>query len=203
MYWLKSGGILMYPILLMSILGVYVILERFIYFYKNENEKISETKELLEKAIEKKDIKNAVTELTLKKNSTAKVMKEILVYWYKTGTKNVESLEEKAKEVILEQIPKLERNMWLLGVVAHTTPLIGLLGTVTGMIQAFRAVSENGTGDPTVLANGISQALLTTAGGLMVAIPTMIFYNYFNKKIDDKINDMEKSSTEMINYFRD
>ncbi len=92
--------------------------------------------------------------------------------------------------------------MWLLSVVAHTTPLIGLLGTVTGMIKAFQAVSLHGTGDASVLASGISQALLTTAGGLFVAIPSIILYNYFNKKIDDQINDMEKGSAELINYFR-
>lgn len=70
-----------------------------------------------------------------------------------------------------------------LSVVAHTTPLIGLLGTVTGMIKAFQAVSLHGTGDASVLASGISQALLTTAGGLFVAIPSIILYNYFNKKL--------------------
>ena len=86
--------------------------------------------------------------------------------------------------------------------VAHVTPLLGLLGTVTGMIKAFQAVAIHGTGDAAVLAEGISEALFTTAGGLFVAIPAMIIYNYYNKKIDNTINDMEKASTEVINYFR-
>ncbi|WP_297406101.1 MotA/TolQ/ExbB proton channel family protein [uncultured Cetobacterium sp.] len=202
MYWLTNGGILMYFIVLMSILGLYVIIERFVYFKMNENVNMSRIRPILRQAIEKNDIKGAITALGTKQSSTAKVLKEVLIFWYKTRSTNTESLEEKAREVALAQIPKLERNMWLLSVVAHTTPLIGLLGTVTGMIKAFQAVSLHGTGDPAVLASGISQALLTTAGGLFVAIPSIIFYNYFNKKIDNQINDMEKGSAELINYFR-
>ncbi|MGL5356757.1 MAG: MotA/TolQ/ExbB proton channel family protein [Cetobacterium sp.] len=202
MYWLANGGILMYFIVFMSILGVYAIIERAIYFKTNENIDMSRIRPILRNAIEKNDIKGAITALGNQKSSTAKVIKEVLIYWYKTRSTNVETLEEKAREVALSQIPKLEKNMWLLSVVAHTTPLIGLLGTVTGMIKAFQAVSLHGTGDASVLASGISQALLTTAGGLFVAIPSIILYNYFNKKIDDQINDMEKGSAELINYFR-
>ncbi|ERT70027.1 MULTISPECIES: MotA/TolQ/ExbB proton channel family protein [Cetobacterium] len=202
MYWLVNGGILMYFIVFMSILGLYVIIERAIYFRVNENIDMSRIRPILRSAIEKNDIKGAITTLGNQKSSTAKVIKEVLIYWYKTRSTNVETLEEKAREVALAQVPKLERNMWLLSVVAHTTPLIGLLGTVTGMIKAFQAVSLHGTGDASVLASGISQALLTTAGGLFVAIPSIILYNYFNKKIDDQINDMEKGSAELINYFR-
>ena len=72
--------------------------------------------------------------------------------------------------------------MWLLSLAANASPLLGLLGTVTGMITAFNSIALNGTGDAGVLAKGISEALYTTAGGLIVAIPCMIFYNYFNKK---------------------
>ena len=70
------------------------------------------------------------------------------------------------------------------------------------MIKAFQAVALHGTGDPAVLANGISEALFTTAGGLFVAIPALIFYNYFNKKIDRIIGDMEITTTELINHYR-
>lgn len=202
MYWLQNGGILMYFILLMSILGVYVIIERIIYFKTNENVDLAKLRPIIRQGIEKNNMKDAIVTLGNQKSSTAKVLKEVLIFGYKTKTTNVESLEEKAREVALAQIPKLERNMWLLSVVAHTTPLIGLLGTVTGMIQAFQAISKYGTGDPSVLANGISQALFTTAGGLFVAIPAIIFYNYFNKRIDIQINEMEKGSAELINYFR-
>ncbi|MBC2856631.1 MAG: MotA/TolQ/ExbB proton channel family protein [Cetobacterium sp.] len=202
MYWLTNGGFLMYIILLMSIIGLGVVIERALYFNINEKSDMTKLRPILRQAIEKNDIKEAIANLSSNKSSTSKVLKEILGFWYRTKTTNVVALEEKGREAALSQIPQLERNMWILSIVAHTTPLIGLLGTVTGMIQAFQAVSLHGTGDPSVLANGISQALLTTAGGLIVAIPALVFYNYFNKKIDEQINEMEKGSAELINYFR-
>ncbi|MGL6154658.1 MAG: MotA/TolQ/ExbB proton channel family protein [Cetobacterium sp.] len=202
MYWITHGGILMYFILLMSIIGIAVVIERFIYFRTNQQSTMIKLRPLLKEALEKQDIKEAIVSLGNNKSSTAKVLREILAFWYKTKTNNIIALEEKGREAALAQIPQLERNMWILSIVAHTSPLIGLLGTVTGMIQAFQAVSVYGTGDASVLASGISQALFTTAGGLIVAIPALIFYNYFNKKIDEQINEMEKGSTELINYFR-
>lgn len=202
MYWIKNGGFLMYFILLMSIIGTFVIIERFIYFKTKERYSFAEIKIKLRKYIENNDVKGAIGYLGRTNSSVAIVLKEILGYWERTNTKNTETLEEKAREVALTQIPLLEKKMWLLSIVAHATPLIGLLGTVTGMIKAFQSVAIYGTGNPKVLATGISEALFTTAGGLFVAIPALIFYNYFNKRIDAVINDMEKGSTEVINYFR-
>ncbi|MGL5123067.1 MAG: MotA/TolQ/ExbB proton channel family protein [Fusobacteriaceae bacterium] len=202
MYWLKNGGPLMYFIVAMSVIGIAVIIERAIYFRTSESKSFIKIRIMLKQHIEKKEIKEAVILLNSNKSSSSRVIKEILTFWYRTNTTNVVSLEEKAREAGLAQIPSLERNMWLLGLVAHATPLLGLLGTVTGMIEAFQAVSTHGTGDPSVLAKGISEALLTTAGGLIVAIPALICYNYFNKKIDNVINEMEKTSTEIINIFR-
>lgn len=202
MYWIERGGFLMYFILLMSVLGTGVVIERIIYFATKEKNRFADIKPILRKYIEENDIKGAIGYLGNSKSSTGLVIKEILSFWNKTNTTNIVTLEEKGREAALSQIPLLEKNMWLLSIVAHATPLIGLLGTVTGMIKAFQAVSIHGTGDPSVLATGISEALFTTAGGLFVAIPALILYNYLNKKIDNIVNDMEKGSTEVINYFR-
>ena len=101
-----------------------------------------------------------------------------------------------------KELPKLEKNMWLLSMSAQLSPLVGLLGTVTGMIVAFKVISETGTGDPKALANGISQALITTAAGLIVAVPSVFAYNFLNKKIDTVLNSIEKSSVEIINIIR-
>lgn len=202
MYWIKNGGFLMYFILLMSVIGTGVIIERFLYFNSREKNRFADIRPKLRKYIEDDDVKGAIGYLANSKSSTGMVLKEVLSFWNKTNTTNIVTLEEKAREAALSQIPLLEKNMWLLSVVAHSTPLIGLLGTVTGMIKAFQAVAIHGTGDASVLASGISEALFTTAGGLFVAIPALIIYNYFNRKIDEIINDMEKGSTEVINYFR-
>lgn len=198
----ESGGFLMYFIVFFGILGLYAILERFFYFILNERGNFSYMSKELKKMMEQSQIKQLIIYLNKNSSSTSTLLKEILIYGYKENKKTLESLEEKGKEVAILQIKKLERNMWLLNLVANTSPLLGLLGTVTGMIQAFNSISKFGTGDPSILAKGISEALYTTAGGLMVAIPCMIFYNYFNKKIDLIISDMEKTSTELLNYFR-
>ncbi|MBQ3438092.1 MAG: MotA/TolQ/ExbB proton channel family protein [Fusobacterium sp.] len=200
---LKAGGILMYIILFFGVIGVYAILERFFYFNLKERNNFSKLPSEVKLMLNKGEIKESIVFLNSNKSSTSSVLKEILVYGYKENKESLASLEEKGKEKAIEQMKHLERNMWLLSMVAHTSPLLGLLGTVTGMIKAFQSISIHGTGDAGILALGISEALYTTAGGLIVAIPCMILYNYFNKKIDLIISDIEKTSTELLNCFRD
>ncbi|WP_320046773.1 MotA/TolQ/ExbB proton channel family protein [uncultured Ilyobacter sp.] len=202
MEWIQNGGILMYFIVAMSVIGLSVVIEKIIYFASKEKGNFDDIKWNVKEYIEKGDYTGAFALLEKHDCSTYKVLKELLLQCTKNQDCNIVHMEEKAREVGLAQLPRLERGMWLLGIVAHTTPLLGLLGTVTGMIQAFHAIASYGTGDPSVLAEGISKALITTAGGLTVAIPAVIFYNYFNKRIDTVINNMEKSSVEMINFFR-
>lgn len=200
---LRAGGILMYIILFFGIVGLYAVLERFFYFSLKERNNFSKLPSEVKLMLSKGEVKEAIVFLNNNKSSTSNVLKEILVYGYKENKESLSALEEKGKERAIEQIKQLERNMWLISMAAHTSPLLGLLGTVTGMIKAFQSISVHGTGDAGVLALGISEALYTTAGGLIVAIPCMIFYNYFNKKIDIIISDMEKTCTEMLNCFRD
>ncbi len=198
----KSGGPLMYVILLLSILGFAVIVDRFIYFFTRERGNTEDIKFELEKAIKGRNKEEAIELCELYSNSSSKVLKEIITEVNFGEEVKVDILEEKAREVALSMLPKLEKHMWLLGVTANVTPLVGLLGTVSGMIIAFKDIAKVGTGNPEILASGISQALITTAAGLTVAIPAVIFYNYFNKKIDNIINDIEKSSVELINVLR-
>lgn len=197
-----SGGFMMYFILLFAIIGLYAILERFYYFTFKERENFEKLPAELKKYMDNALVKEAIVYLNRNKSSTAIVLKEVLIYGYKEKKETLTPLEEKAKEEAIKQIKNLERNMWILALVANTAPLLGLLGTVTGMIKAFNAIALHGTGDASILAKGISEALYTTASGLIVAIPTMIFYNYFNKKIDLIVNDIEKTSTELLNHFR-
>ncbi|STO31239.1 colicin uptake protein TolQ [Fusobacterium necrogenes] len=202
MYYLTNGGILMYVILVMSIIGLGAVIERFIFFKKTEVEARKSLGKELKKVIESGEVIEVLKKLKVERSAVSRVLFAILVDYYQNPNSTVEKLEEKGKERALLEITQLEKNMWLISLVAHLTPFIGLLGTVTGMIKAFQAVAIYGTGDASVLAKGISEALFTTAGGLFVAIPALIFYNYFNKKIDMIISDIEFSSTELINIFR-
>ena len=198
----KSGGPLMYGILLLSIMGMTVIIERFVYFLKNEKIVKEELKIQIEEAVKLKDKELALNLCDSETSSSLKVLKELIAEHDFDKGVDTAYLEEKARERALVEIPKLENHMWLLGVVAHVTPLVGLLGTVSGMITAFRVISVVGSGKPEMLADGISQALITTAAGLTVAIPALILYNYYNKKIDQIVNEIEKTTVEFINSLR-
>ena len=105
-----------------------------------------------------------------------------------------ESIEETGRHVAHE----LERFLNTLGTIAAVTPLLGLLGTVLGMIKVFTAITSVGVGDPTQLAGGISQALLTTAAGISVAIPSLIFHRYFRGRVNELVVYMEEEAMKMV-----
>lgn len=201
---IKAGGPLMAAIIFLSVAGLSVILERGYYFFKNEKDNGELLINHLEKFIKNNERERAIKACDCFKNTSAKVMKTILIEYNgeKMNCCTYDYLEEKARECALREMPKLEKNMWILALAANVTPLAGLLGTVTGMIGAFTAMSKYGAGDPTVLAFGISQALITTASGLIVAIPALIFYNFYQKKIEKALVDMEKNVVEFINILR-
>lgn len=108
-----------------------------------------------------------------------------------------ECIEEAGRQVVY----KLERYLNTLGTIASVTPLLGLLGTVVGMIQAFSAIVAQGIGDPAVLAEGISVALITTAAGLTVAIPSLIFHRYFERLVDEYIIEMEADALRLVDIL--
>lgn len=108
------------------------------------------------------------------------------------------SIEEVGGHVAHE----LGRYLNALGTIAAVTPLLGLLGTVVGMISVFTNITTVGVGNPAQLAGGISQALITTAGGLMVAIPTLMFHRYFRGKVDGLVVDMEKESLKLVDVLQ-
>ena len=105
-----------------------------------------------------------------------------------------ESIEEEGRQVVLG----LERYLNTLGTIASITPLLGLLGTVIGMIKVFAVITSLGVGDPKVLADGISQALLTTAAGLSVAIPSLMFYRFFRGRVEELLLKMEAQAVYLV-----
>jgi biopolymer transport protein ExbB len=107
------------------------------------------------------------------------------------------SIEEAGRQVVHE----LERFLNTLGTIASITPLLGLLGTVVGMIKVFAAIMIHGVGDPSLLAGGISEALLTTAAGLTVAIPSLIFHRYFERLVDEYVLNMEEEALKLIDVM--
>ncbi|MEJ2080768.1 MAG: MotA/TolQ/ExbB proton channel family protein [Acidobacteriota bacterium] len=98
---------------------------------------------------------------------------------------------------------KLEKGLWILATIANVAPLFGFLGTVTGMIASFEALAEVGLGNPEAVAGGISEALITTATGLMIALPVQAAYNYFSNRVSQFALDMEISSSVLLETFNE
>jgi biopolymer transport protein ExbB len=104
------------------------------------------------------------------------------------------SIEDAGRHVVHD----LERFLLPLGTIAAISPLLGLLGTVTGMIRTFKAITLSGVGNPTAMAGGIAEALITTAAGLMVAIPALVAYRYLRGRVDALVIQMEKESIKLV-----
>ncbi|MGK0296518.1 MAG: biopolymer transport protein ExbB [Gammaproteobacteria bacterium] len=190
---IKAGGILIWPILLCSIISLAIIAERF---WSLQNNKIC-PKNLVAQVWDwnRKGQLDAKRILSLKNSSQlGRILAAGLVNRHHERQIMKESIEEVGRHVVHE----LGKFLTTLGTIASITPLLGLLGTVIGMIKVFTVITTLGLGDPAVLAEGISVALITTAAGLTVAIPSLMFYRYFHGKIDGIVINMEQEALKMI-----
>jgi len=190
---IKSGGLLIIPILFCSVIAMAIIGERFWTLQKNEVVPPEMVKQVWELAQSKK--LDSTTIQQLKESSPLGAILAAGVLNQKLGRDVMkESISEAGRQVAHD----LERFLNTLGTIATITPLLGLLGTVVGMIKVFSAIVIHGVGDPTVLAGGISEALITTAAGLAVAIPCVIFHRYFDGLVDSLVLSMEDESLKLI-----
>ena len=193
-----EGGMMMWLLGALSILGLGTILERTAYFFKNERDLKGDFKDQIITLVREGKEDEAIEFCEKTNNSVSRTVKSILLA-YKYENDMYESKEKLMKEKALEQIENLEKRLSILGIVSFISPMAGLLGTVLGMIKSFKAIALEGAGDPNVVANGISEALVTTAAGLLIAIPAIIAYNFFNRKVDKIMMQIEKTSTALIN----
>lgn len=197
---IKAGGPIMAPIILCSIFALGIIIEKFLYFnYIKTN--ISQLKQQIFDHIKNNRIKEAVELCDHNRSPIAQILKGGIL---KFGASR-EEIKESMEDISLFEIPKLESRLSALATIAHISPLLGLLGTVTGMTSSFhtiqvRAASLNPV-TPGDLAGGIGEALLTTVAGLMVAIPTFVAYNYFVHRTNGVIVEMERGATELVNFI--
>jgi biopolymer transport protein ExbB len=183
----KAGGPFMVPIILCSIIAAGILLERL---WTLQRKRVL-PQELIKRVTELSD-RNQVTPKVidaLEKNSP---LGRVLAAALANRDRGREIMMERVEDTGRHVIHELERFLNSLGTIASISPLLGLLGTVTGIIRAFNAVMLGGMGDPRMLAGGISEALITTAGGLAVAIPSFIAYRYLRGKVEGIVVDMEK-----------
>lgn len=188
-----AGGWLMVPIVLCSIAALAIIAERF---WSLRQDKVA-PRNLVAQVWQWRRNNQLTQEQVLALRASSplgRVLAAGLLNMTHSREVMKESLEETGRQVVLE----LERYLNTLGTIASISPLLGLLGTVVGMIKVFTAITTQGVGNPGVLAGGISEALITTAAGLTVAIPSLMFYRYFRGKVDALVLKMEEEALKLV-----
>lgn len=188
-----AGGFLMIPILLCSVVVVAICIERL---YTLNAKKISPP-HLLATVWQqlKADQLDTAKLKTLKQSSP---LGRILAAGLSNAYHGREVMKESIQEAASHVVHELERYLNTLGTIAAVTPLLGLLGTVMGMIKVFAEIMTQGTGNASVLAGGISEALITTAAGLSVAIPALVMHRYFVGRIDGIVVELEQETIKLV-----
>ncbi len=180
-------------LLFCSILSFTFMFERWWYF-RNADPKGNDIISGIKKFLETGNIQEAINFCQKSRSAIAKVIHYGLLNYNRSRQDLWELLETKRQEEKL----RLERFLGVLGTLGNISPFIGLFGTVVGIIKAFRDLAMAGTGGPAVVARGIAEALVSTAAGLLVAIPAVIIYNYFMRRVKTISVKMEIASTRLI-----
>ncbi len=195
-----AGGPIMWPILLSSIFAFAIIVEKFWHLHKIK----IDTQDFLNNIInrmKRHEVKEALHICDSTKSPVAHFLKAGILKYDRPRPQIIEAIEDAS----LYEVPKLEKNLPMLATIGHIAPLLGLLGTVTGMVRCFQTVQAKSTSfnpiSPGDLAGGIWEALLTTVAGLVVAIPAYVAYNYLVNRINSFVLEMEKASTELVNFL--
>jgi len=197
---IQKGGPMMYLIILSSILAFGVVIERIYSLNKariDANKFMDDITAVLKR--------NKVIEAIEMCNRTAGPISHIIKAGILKHDRSKPEIREAVEEAAQLEIPRLERHLPILATIAHITPLLGLLGTVSGMIKSFQVIQAKALAmapvNPGDLAGGIWEALLATLAGLAVAIPTYVAYNYLASQVDALIYDMERSATDLVNLL--
>ncbi len=193
----KAGGWLMIPIIACSVVAMAIILER-LWALRSKRVVPGNLVAQVWQYHRKGKLNNAYITAIRDGSSLGRILAAGLVNRQHSREIMKESIEESGRQVVSE----MERYLNTLGTIASISPLLGLLGTVIGMIKVFSAITIAGVGNPTVLAGGISEALITTATGLSVAIPSLMFHRYFESRVQRLVIKMEEESLKMVEIMQ-
>jgi len=195
-----KGGPIMIAIILGSVIALAIIIERSYHLYKAR----INTKEFMDdisQSLKRNKIMEAIDKCDKMSGPIAHIMKAGII----KHDRSRQEIKEAIEDAGLHEVPRLEKRLGILATIAHIEPLLGLLGTVTGMVKCFQVIQQKSTSlypiSPGDLAGGIWEALITTVAGLVVAIPTLVAYNYLVSVVDDFVLEMETSAAELINIL--
>jgi biopolymer transport protein ExbB len=188
-----KGGVVMIPLFFTSILALAVVIERGFFLRRRRIIK-PEILDMIQRIEKPEDAEKATFGLSQQRGPFSNIIR--------VGLQNHGRSREEIKEAVVDQGRQetrvLERGLVVLETIAGIAPLLGLLGTVLGMVRVFRVISEQGLGQTQSLSGGISQALITTVVGLSIAIPTLVAYNYFSHRVEDLVLEIEKHSAALL-----
>lgn len=192
--WFAKGGVVMYPLLLCALAALLLVVERFLVYRRRET-KLKHTKEELLPMIFQKRYNEAAQLCAQKETGLAKAIASVL-HHRESGR---EQAEKSVKEALSVEVPFLEKRLSFISALGASAPLLGLLGTVSGMITLFQVITDVGTNDARILAGGISEALVTTQTGLIVAIPILVLHGYLSEKLDGITSSLQEVSLDALN----
>ncbi len=192
-FWLQRGGPVMIPLALCSIIALTIIIERAVILRKKKI-LIPEIISLIETIKRPEDIPLVISICEKNIGVFSNIVQLTL--------KNIELNKDELKELILDEgrqeVRELSKGLGILETMAGATPLLGLLGTVTGMIKVFSVISKMGVGQTQALSGGIAEALITTVAGLTIGIPSLVLYNYYSNKAENLVMDIEKHTATLL-----
>jgi biopolymer transport protein ExbB len=185
----RAGGPVMWPIILCSVIAAAIVFER-LWTLQDRRVLPPDLTSKVQQLIDSNQVTDRVIEAIERNSPLGRVLAVGLANRHRPREVMMDRLEDTGRHVVHE----LERFLNTLGTIAGVSPLLGLLGTVTGIIRAFNAIQAGGMGDPRMLSGGIAEALVTTAAGLTVAIPALIAYRYLRGRIDRIVVEIEKDA---------
>ena len=194
---LKAGGFLIWPILLCSVVALAIVIERFSSL-RTSTVAPPELTERVGKLLKK----GSIDSKTISELEEHSPLGRVLAAGLKNPNQHRVVVKEAVEEAGRHVVHDLEKHLQTLGTIAAITPLLGLLGTVIGMIKVFSAITTFGVGDPQALAEGISEALVTTAAGLSVGIPSLMFHRYFRGRVNELTIDMEQQALRFMKILQ-
>jgi len=195
-----KGGPLMFLIILCSVIAFAVLIER-LWVLRRAKINTQDFMEDISETLKRNKIMDAIDKCNATPGPIAQILKAGILKHDRPRAEIREAVEDAG----LHEVPRLEKNLGVLATIAHISPLLGLLGTVTGMVRSFQVIEQKAVAlvpvNPGDLAGGIWEALITTVAGLSVAIPTYVAYNFLVTKVDGFVLEMEKSATDLINIL--
>ena len=199
--WIAKGGIAMYVLIPCSILSVAVTIERILYYHRRSKVKREDFMMDIKNQLNRDNIRHTVSMCAVMCKDASTPFANVVCAGLNAYGRGGKEITSNMERTIMIETNTLSRFTAIVGTIGSVAVYIGLFGTVLGIMKAFHNISATGTGGISVVINGISEALITTIAGLCIAVPAVIAYNYFARRIDNFITDMELCASEILDIL--